>query len=165
MTWVMRPRGSKAELEARRRRAVSLVAEGRTHTEVALLVGATQSSVSKWVRAHAAGGAAALNAKPNAGGQPKLKPGQAKGLARLLHRGARAEGYPNELWTLGRIAKVISKHFGVKLDQSNVWRHLRRMGWSAQRPERRARERDEKAIQIWRKRTWPRIKKGPGRTP
>lgn len=165
MTWVMRPRGSKAELEARRRRAVALVAEGRTHTEVAHLVGATQSSVSKWVRAHKSGGAAALNAKRNAGGKPRLGGQETKRLARLLRRGARAEGYPNELWTLGRIAKVIAKHFGVKLDQSNVWRLLRRMGWSAQRPERRARERDEKAIRIWRQRTWPRIKKGPSRAP
>jgi transposase len=57
------------------------------------------------------------------------------------------------------VAEVIEKHFGRRYDPSGVWRLLRRMGWSSQKPERQARERDEATIERWRKKDWPRIKK------
>ena len=65
------------------------------------------------------------------------------------------------LWTLERIAVVIRKKFRVCYHPSQVWRILRQMGYSCQKPERRSRERDEEAIAIWRKSDWPRIKKSP----
>jgi transposase len=70
-----------------------------------------------------------------------------------------AHGYRTELWTLKRVAQLIGKRFGVSYDPSGVWHVLRNMNWSAQKPERRARERDEQAIAQWRKEDWPRIKK------
>jgi len=78
-----------------------------------------------------------------------------------LLRGAHAHGYPTELWTLKRVAELIRKRFGVQYDPSGVWHVLRNMGWSCQKPERRARERDDEAIARWRKKDWPRIKKSP----
>ncbi len=64
-----------------------------------------------------------------------------------------------KLWTLPRIAELIACKFGAEYDQSGVWRLLRRLGWSCQRPERRARERDQAAIVQWRQKDWSRIKK------
>jgi putative transposase len=63
------------------------------------------------------------------------------------------------------VAKVIEEQFGIEYDPSGVWHVLRRMGWSCQKPERQARERDEDAIATWRKTDWPRIKKSEKRGP
>ncbi len=56
---------------------------------------------------------------------------------------------------------MIRKHFAVTYDPSGVWHLLQRLGWSCQKPERRARERDEQAIATWYKKDLPRIKKRP----
>ena len=80
-------------------------------------------------------------------------------------KGARAHGYRTELWTLRRVAEVIRRRFGAQYDPSGVWHVLRNMGWSCQKPERRARERDEERIGRWRKQDWPRIKKSAPKQP
>jgi hypothetical protein len=65
------------------------------------------------------------------------------------------------VWTLERIALVSQGLTGVALSNPSVWRLLRgRLGWTVQRPERQAKERDEEAIQHWVAHEWPRIKKG-----
>jgi transposase len=103
---------------------------------------------------------AGLDAKPHPGGsQPKLSLDQRHHLIELLSQGARAHGFRNALWTLSRIASVIERHFGVTYCPSGVWHLMRRLKWSPQKPERRARERDEKAIEKWPTEDWPRIKK------
>jgi transposase len=80
-------------------------------------------------------------------------------LIRLLLRGAMAHGYTTEVWTTGRITEVIEEHFGVTYHRDHVGRLLHGLGWSAQTPERRAVERDERAIKHWKGKRWPRVKK------
>jgi transposase len=80
-------------------------------------------------------------------------------LKAILLRGARAAGFRTDLWTLRRVAQVIEHHFGVKYHPGHVWYLLRAMGWSPQKPERRARERDEAAIARWREEAWPQLEK------
>lgn len=157
----MRPKGSAEALEARRLEAGRQLQAGKGIREVARLVKASPSSVKRWKDALEEGGLEALAAKPHPGRPPRLTAGQKEDLATILLRGPRAAGFPTDLWTLPRIAKVIAKHFGVKYHPAHVWRILRGMGWSAQKPERRARERDEEAIRQWREKEWPRIKKKP----
>jgi len=140
-------------------RATTLLDEGYSQAEVARELGVTQAAVSQWVKARRKGGDEALRAKPHPGRGSVLNPRQIQKLEQLLVKGARANGYANELWTLGRVRALIKKHFGAKYTTSGVWYVLRRMGWSCQKPERRARERDENAIAVWRKKDWPRIKK------
>jgi transposase len=79
----------------------------------------------------------------------------------VLLQGARASGYGTEVWTLQRVADVIAQRTGVVYHPGHVWRLLRYMGWSRQRPARRAKERDEAAIEHWVKTTWPALKGGP----
>jgi transposase len=79
----------------------------------------------------------------------------------VLLKGAVARGYRTELWTTARIAEVIRKDFKIAYHRDHVGRLMHSMGWSHQKPERRARERDEVAIERWRKREWPRVKKTP----
>ena len=90
---------------------------------------------------------------------PRYMLAAAKG---LLKKGAVHAGYANDLWTCRRVADLIGKSFGVSYDPDHVWRILHSLGWTAQKPEARARERDEAAIQRWRKKDWPRIKKTRG---
>jgi transposase len=90
-----------------------------------------------------------------------MTPEQKEGLKATLLRGPRAAGFRTDLWTLSRVAQVIESHYGVKYHPGHVWRILRNMGWSPQKPERRARERDEEAIERWREEEWPRIEKKP----
>jgi transposase len=68
-------------------------------------------------------------------------------------------GYETNLWTLRRIAEVIHREFGIRYTIPNVWKLMRAMGWSCQKPTKRDRERNEKAIEYWKQHVWPRIKK------
>ena len=158
----MRPKGTPAELEARRRRAAELLGRGKGVNEVARLVGASSSSVSGWKRTLARRGPDGLAAKPHPGRKPGLSTRDKRRLVSLLKKGAVAAGYPNDLWTCQRVADLIGRSFGVWYHPDHVWKILRGLGWSAQKPEPRARERDEVAIERWRKKRWPRIKKTRG---
>jgi len=155
----MRTQGSAAELEVRRRIAGKLLRDGRTVAEVARLTGAGWSSVKRWKMAIERGGMDALASKPHPGKPCRLSAAQRRKLVKLLERGPLAAGYETNLWTCPRVADVIQKHLGVTYHVSHVWKVLRGLGWTPQKPERRARERDEQAIAGWRKRDWPRLKK------
>jgi transposase len=158
----MRPQGTAIQLEVRRRVAVSLLEAGWGVRQVARHVKASPSSVRRWRDAVGQHAEAGLNAKPHPGGsQPKLRLDQRQRLVALLSQGARAHGFRNELWTLTRIATVIDRHFGVTYCPSGVWHLLRRLGWSAPKPQRRARERHEQTLATWPTEDWPRIKKSP----
>lgn len=129
------------------------------------MLGVTPGPVSQWKSHWQQGGQAALAAKPMPGPCPRLSPLEHESLARLLLRGPETHGFATGLWTLARVRQVICRHFGVAYDLSGVWHVLRRMNWSCQKPERKARERDEEAIARWRKTTWPRLKKSPPKEP
>jgi len=156
----MRPKGSGAQLEARRRRAAALLKKGLGVREVARKVDSSPSSVSRWKEAVAEGGSQALAAKPQPGRPARLSAQQQEQLLDLLLQGPQAHGYANQLWTLARVAQVIETNFEVSYHPAHVWRILRACDWSAQKPERLARERDDEQIQRWRQRRWPYIKKG-----
>ena len=151
---------SRKEAERRRMRAMSLLDDGLTQSQVARMLGVSYAAVSQWAKAkREGGGVAALKAKPHLGPKPKLNAKQFERLQKMLTQGPTRHGYTNEWWTLQRVGQLIQKKFGVRYDPSGVWRLLRRLGWSCQKPERSARERDEDAIVTWRKKDWPRIKK------
>ena len=157
----MRPKGSAAELKTRRRLAGRLLLEGRKIGEVAEIVAASESSVKRWRRIVEKGGLEALKAKPHPGQKPRLNEKQKQRLTEILLAGPCRAGYRTDLWTCRRVAEVIAKKFGVKYHPAHVWKILRGLGWTAQKPEQRARERDEADIRRWRRREWPRIKRGP----
>ncbi len=155
----MRPKGNAKELEVRRRIAGRLLRQGKGIRQVGRLVGASPSSVDRWKKAMDKDGLKGLEAKPHPGRRARLHSEQREQLKQILLDGPLAAGFGTDLWTLSRVAEVIERTFGVKYHPGHVWYILRALGWSAQKPERRARERDEEAIQRWRKCDWPRIKK------
>jgi len=155
----MRTYGSAAELEVRRRIAGKLLLEGRKVAEVVRLVGASWSSVKRWKVAVENGGLDALAAKPHPGKPCRLSDRQKQKLVKILEKGPIAAGYLTDLWTCPRVAEVIAETFDVHYHPDHVWRLLRSFDWSCQRPEQCARELDEEAVRIWRKKDWPRLKK------
>lgn len=157
----MRLKGSADMLEHRRHRAMALLDQGRSLNEVARLIGSAPSSVMRWRNARRRGGARALKVRFSPGRPSKLTAPQRRRLVRRLLRGAMACGYQTELWTTGRIAKLIKREYAIRYHPDHVGRLLHGLGWSHQKPERRALERNAKAIERWKREQWPRVKKTP----
>ena len=157
----MRLPGSATVLETRRRKALALSKQGLSMNAVARRIGCAASSVMRWLLAFRRDGPAGLKARPVAGRPPRLSARQRGALLRQLLRGAMAHGYATQLWTTQRIAEVIERRYGVRYHRNHVSKLLAQCGWSCQKPERRARERDEPAIVRWKRNTWPRVKRGP----
>ncbi len=148
-------------LEKRRLRAARLFEKGNSQAEVVRALGVSRQSVSRWYRAWEREGKPALKGAGRAGRKPRLTPAQRNQVEQALLRGPLAHGYATILWTLPRIAALIAKLTGVKYHPGHVWRILQAMDWSLQRPEHRAKERDDEAITRWQKRRWPQRKRGP----
>jgi transposase len=145
-------------MERVRLQAARMFEQGASQGEVVRRLGTSRQNVSRWHARWQQGGRAALRAAGRAGRRPQLSRTQRRQLERALLKGARSHEFDTDLWTLGRIAVVIERLTGVRHHPSHVWRVLRQMGWSVQRPARRAAERDEAAIQRWVKQDWPRIR-------
>jgi transposase len=153
-------RGDLAALQARRLRAGRLFARGKTRAQVARELGVSRVSAGRWYGLWEHEGIEGLRGPGRTGRHPRLEASQLQQLEAALLAGPAAHGYQTQVWTLPRIARLIRKLFGVSYHPGHVWRILRRMGWSAQRPERQAKERDEAGIARWHKRRWPQRKRG-----
>jgi transposase len=144
-------------------RAVEMFARGKRQVDVVTELGVSAQTASRWYRAWTEGGREALAGAGRAGRHRRLSDAQLAEVEAAVAKGPRANGFPTEMWTLARVAEVIEKLTGVRYSQTQTWTILReRLGWSRQRPARRAVERDDEAIATWVKREWPRIKKAPG---
>ena len=143
----------------RRRTAVALRKSGLSTRDVARRVGSVPSSVTRWEQAFDRRGEHGLDSIPQAGGISRLAPTQRKQLIRFLLRGPTAFGWRTHLWTLSRVAELIVRKFGVQYHLSHVHRMLRALGFTPQKPARLARERDDKMVAEFRKKTWPAVKK------
>ena len=154
----MRPAGTPETLERRRHKAITLLAEGWSPVEVARHVGVDRRSVRRWRAAHDRDGPDGVALRPAPGRPSKLDARARRRLETLLLKGARASGFPTDLWTCPRVGEVIRQSFDVDYHVDHLGRLLRSLGWTPQKPERQARERDEAAIRRWVKVDWPRIK-------
>ena len=152
----MRPKGTSAELERRRRRAVELLERGETPAVIARIFGVNRTSLHRWRRmARSPDGFAA---KPPSGAKRRLSDAQLHELNQLLCQGASAHSFPNELWTAARVAQLIQRHFGIEYHPEHVRKLLkRRLNYSSHKPQRRARQRNDKEVERWKADEFPRI--------
>lgn len=151
-----RPIGTAAELERRRCRAVELVDQGESPSTVARILGVHETSVHRWRRM--ARRPQGLHAKPVPGPTPGLSDYHLHKLERLLLQGAKKHGWPNQLWTASRVARLIRERFGISYHPEHVRKILKqRLGWTSQKPRRKARERDDKEVERWLDDELPRI--------
>jgi transposase len=148
-------------LERRRFEAIKLLKQGYNQSEVARRVKVCSQTVSRWARTVAEEGERALKTAGRAGRKPLLDNQQREQLIARLLQGPERLGYETPLWTCNRVGHLIQEEFGVRYHAGHVWKILRQLKWSAQRPVGRALERDEEAIDHWKRKTWPAIKKKP----
>jgi transposase len=156
------PAGQRRDFEAleqRRMQAAELLQKGLSQSEVARQVGAHRQSVSEWAATIREKGKKGLRKAGRAGRQPRLRPEDIKRMERGLKRGPQALGYETSLWTANRVAHLIEQETGIHYHPGHVWRILRQLGWSCQRPTGRALERDEDKIRRWKQERWPELKK------
>lgn len=153
----MRPYGKSEQLAKRRKRALELLENGKRVKEVAKIIGVTERSIRYWQKE--ANEPKKKSATRPPGHPSRLSAEQLKQLEQELLRGAYAQGYAEDYWTLDRIARLIWDTFQVRYHPVSVWYIMKRIGWSNQRPQRQALQRDDEAIAHWKKYTWPRIKK------
>jgi transposase len=146
---------TRFELEHRRLRAVQAVREGNKPAIVAQVFGVDRGTVYRWLRrARLPNGLAAIPLhRP-----PRLSDPQLAELERLLLQGATRHGWATDLWTAARVAEVIRHHFAITYHPEHVRKILkRRLGWTSQKPQTKAKERDEEGIRRWQEQEFPRI--------
>jgi transposase len=148
------------QMEERRLAAATLLRRGRlSQAQIARQLGVSRASVCRWAAMLAQEGWRGLEARPIPGRSPRLDEKAWTRLGRLLDRGAMAAGFATERWTLGRIAALIAREFGVRYHPRYLERPLKAHGFSVQRPATRAKERDDLVIAVWPKREWVALKK------
>ncbi len=147
-------------MESRRKKGMALLAAGLSQAEVARRCEVSTPTALRWRRALKAKGKDAWKRRP-LGQPPKILKLHREALGRFLTEGAQAHGFSNDLWTLPRIAMVLERQTGLRVHPGHLWRVLIRLGWSVQKPEKRATQRDEAAIARWKRHTWPALKKRP----
>jgi transposase len=147
--------------EGRRLRALELKERGWKQTQIADALGVTEGAVSQWMKRAREEGVEGLRHKPPPGATPRLSEEARAKLPELLAQGAQAHGFRGEVWTCERVATVIGREFGVSYHPAHVSRLLRALRQSLQKPQRRANQRDEEAIDNWKEKKWPSLKKGP----
>lgn len=147
------------QLERRRRKASGMFERNMPVPEIARSLGVASQVVYRWRESWQRGGERALASKGPAGPKSRLSQSQLDELVSALLKGPAAQGYKTQLWTLPRVAGLIKDLTGIEYHPGHVWRILGSLGFSCQRPERRAIERDEQAIGQWKRVCWPAIKK------
>jgi transposase len=159
----MRTQRFPDQLENRRKEAVKTYLDGGwTEQELADEYHVHVRTVEKWVQAYHEDGMRGLKAIPGTYPECALDKNQRKELEKALLKGSYELGYDDGLWTCPRVAELIRKKFNVSYHRESISRLLRReLGWSVQRPQVKAKEKDEKQIQAWVKNDWPKIQKKP----
>jgi transposase len=140
---------------------LELKERGWKQTQIADALGVTEGAVSQWMKRAREEGVEGLRHKPPPGATPRLSEEARAKLPELLAQGAQAHGFRGEVWTCERVARVIRKEFGVSYHPAHVSRLLKALRHSLQKPQRRAEQRDEEAIDNWKEKKWPSLKKGP----
>lgn len=147
----------RAARERIRLQAVERFEGGEKSRDIAVALRVSVRSVERWRRQWREGGAAGITSKGSPG-RPRLSDAQIERLERELECGPLAHGWIDQRWTLARAKTLIGRLFHVSYTVEGTWALLRRHGWSWQQPARRAMERDDSAIELWKKDTWPRVK-------
>lgn len=150
---------SREEREKRRLKAAKLFKKGVSQAEVARRFGVSTPAVHYWYAAYQTGGIAALRSKGPTGFSSKLTPEKRQLFKKAVLKGPLSHGYETNLWTLPRLSAVMKKVAGVKFSEVWTWNIMRDLGFTPQKPQVKAIQRDEAAIAGWCEKTLPGLKK------
>jgi transposase len=154
-------RTGMSEVTKKRVKAGRMLLAGKGCAEVALAVGVARQTVYTWKKLLDEGGIDALREVPERGRPAQLDAQQLAAVRAAVLQNPTEHGFGTELWTLKRVGSVIERMHGVRFSQTQVWRILGSLGFSPQKPEKRAIERNEDAVRSWKRNTWPALKKKP----
>lgn len=151
---------TREQMEERRLEGGRLLKAGKlSQAEIARRLGVSRATVSDWAKTVEAKGMRGLRKRKAAGSQSKLNPVQKQKLKHMLDRGALANGFPTDRWTLERVRQLIQQRFEITYHPNYLNRLLRKLGFSPQKPLPQAIEQEKELVQAWMQRDWPRIKK------
>lgn len=150
-----------SEAAKKRLRAGRMLQKGKGCAEVARVVGVARQTVYTWKALFDEGGIDALRAVPERGRPAQLEQSQLAQVGTALLQSPTVHGFGTELWTIKRVGALIERMHGVRFSQAHVWRILGALGFSPQKPDKRAIERDDDAVRHWKRNTWPALKKKP----
>lgn len=161
----VRERRDIKALEKRREKAGQMFAQEASQAEVARRLKVSRPSVHSWHLAWKKDGMAGLKSKRGVFGRtPRLTNEKIQKVRAAIIKGPRKAGFPTDLWTLRRIAKIIKKVASVSYHPNHVWRVLHSLGFTCQIPGAKPKERNEKMIKQWKEITWPAIQKRGSKT-
>ncbi len=159
MDTTLRPRRDFPALESRRMAAAKLFDRGHGQAEIVHRLTVSRQTASRWFQAWRRKGRPGLKGAGRAGRKPHLDVHARERLRAALLRGPTAWAFRTHLWTLDRVVTVIARACHCQVGRTTAWRLLGSLGWTRQRPMRRAKERDETAIAQWKTVRWPQVKK------
>jgi transposase len=151
---------TREQMEERRLEGGRLLKAGKmSKAEISRYLGVSRATVGQWARIIETKGMRGLLKRKAAGSEPKLSHPQKQSLKRKLDRGALANGYPTDRWTLERVQKLIKREFDISYHPNYLNRLLRKLGFSPQKPMPQAIEQEKDLVEAWLLGDWPRIKK------
>ena len=150
---------SRKKREQKRLYAAKLFKKNIPQAEIARRLKVTPAAVNYWHIDWKQGGKKALKSKGHPGFPSKLIPKDRTAFKEAILKGPLAYGYETNFWTLSRLSAVMKKVTGVKFSDVWTWHIVRDLGFTPQKPQVRAAERDEAAIAAWKKKRLPGLKK------
>ncbi|WP_232540928.1 winged helix-turn-helix domain-containing protein [Spirosoma endbachense] len=151
-----------SDYELLRRRCAQLKEQGWKQTKIAQALGLTEGWVSRTLKKYRQEGQAALTWRKPSGPACRLTDQQLTQLIEELNKGAEQHGFPGHIWTRPRVNELIKKLFGVSYDVSQVGRLLKKLEWTRQKPQPKARQQNPQRVQQWRDERLPELKKSQG---
>jgi len=136
-----------------------MFAKGKSRYAVAKHFNVSKTSARDWFRRWKADKKDGLKSKGHPGFPSQYTPEKKKELKKIILAGPTTYGYTTDFWTIDRIRAVAKKKLGVTLALKRTWLTMIDLGFSVQKPERRAKERNEKAITDWKLTEFPKLKK------
>jgi transposase len=129
----------RMEQQWSRIQAVKMVRSGHSVDEVAELFKVSRRAVYQWLSAFADSGQNGLLAKDGAGRPPKVNDEQMRWIAMTVR-----DNTPHQLqlesgpWTLRLVGQLIERQFDIKLSLPTLGKLMAQLGFTPQRPLRRA---------------------------
>lgn len=150
---------SRKDKEKRRFKAGKMLLKGLRQAEIARKLKVSPAAVAQWHAIWLKRGQNGLKSKGHPGFASKFTPEKRAQLKKIILRGAKHYGYQTDFWTINRIMAVTRKKLRLSFKKTWIWLIVLSLGFTCQKPQVKAKERDEQAINNWKTKTWPSLKK------
>jgi transposase len=127
--------------------------------DVAAAYGVNRTTLFRWVKRNTDNGLAGLERRKVSGRPRLLEELDKNALWEIVLKPATEFGYETDLWTIGRLHRVVQEVYETTISHDTIWRRLRDAGLTYQKPERQYFEMDEEAREEWMQTEAPKIRR------